>query len=78
MTIVSRFSRQYDAGLRTLAVILRENLVIVLESKDLQLPAHTIHSSLIPVRQILYRAIFNSLSLLVFIGHFDFPCGLPL
>ena len=38
MTTVSRFSRQNDAGLRLLNVVLRENLVLVLvrvlESKD--------------------------------------------
>ena len=39
MTMVSRFSRQNDAGLRTLNVVLYENLllvaVLVLESKAL-------------------------------------------
>ena len=39
MTTVSRFSRQNDAGLRALTVVLRENLVLVvvlvLESKAL-------------------------------------------
>ena len=55
MTVVSRFSRQNDAGLRPRAVVLRENLVLVvvlvLESKALQLLAHSIHSSPIFARQ---------------------------
>ena len=41
MTMVARFSRQNDAGLRALTVVLRENLVVVvvlvLESKALYL-----------------------------------------